>query len=185
MAKQIPTGLEGLSVLVIDDHKGMRDIISTVLSGLGVGKITAVPGSNAALSEMQHCPPDIILLDRMLDGQDGLRFVRYIRALPDSQNPFVPIILVTGHGEYARVVQARDAGVTEFLVKPLTTLAVAQRLETIIHHPRPFVRCRTYIGPDRRRQERPFDGPDRRNRAAAALEQPQVERVTEEPRDDR
>jgi two-component system chemotaxis response regulator CheY len=185
MPKQVRTGLEDLSVLVIDDHKGMRDIISTVLSGLGVGKVTTVPGPGAARSEMQQSPPDIILLDRMLDGQDGLRFVRYIRALPDSQNPFVPIILVTGHGEYARVVQARDAGVTEFLVKPLTTLAVAQRLEAVIHHPRPFVRCRTYIGPDRRRQDCPFDGADRRNRAAAAPDQPQVDRVTEESRDDR
>ena len=181
MSKPVRTGLEELSVLVIDDHKGMRDIISTVLSGLGVGRIKAVSGPGAARSEMQNCPPDIILLDRMLDGQDGLRFVRYIRALPDNQNPFVPIILVTGYGEFARVVQARDAGVTEFLVKPLTTLAVAQRLEAVIHHPRPFVRCRTYIGPDRRRRECPFDGPDRRGRAAAAPDQPQIDGVTEEP----
>ena len=156
------TGLEALRILVIDDHKGMREIISTILTGLGVGQIDAVADLDTALKLLRSTPPDIILLDWMLDRQDGLRFVRFVRRLPDALNPFVPIIMVTGHADRAHVTEARDAGATEFLVKPLSTLAVARRLETVIHHPRPFIRARDYIGPDRRRQERPIDGPERR-----------------------
>lgn len=156
------TGLEALRILVIEDHKGMREIISTILTGLGVGQIDAVADLDTALRLLRNAPPDIILLDWMLDRQDGLRFVRFVRRLPDALNPFVPIIMVTGHADRAHVTEARDAGVTEFVVKPLSTLAVARRLEMVIHNPRPFIRAKDYTGPDRRRQERPIDGPERR-----------------------
>ncbi|MEI9985440.1 MAG: response regulator [Aliidongia sp.] len=156
------TGLEAVRVLVIDDHKGMRDIISAILSGLGVGQIVLVADPDEALKELQRAPPDIIFLDWMLEGQDGLRFVRFIRRLPDKLNPAVPIIMMTGHADRQHVIMARDAGVTEFLVKPVSAAAVAQRLETLIHSPRSFVRTEGFVGPDRRRRAKPVAGDDRR-----------------------
>jgi two-component system, chemotaxis family, chemotaxis protein CheY len=185
MAKQPRSGLETLDVLVIDDHKGMREIIWTVLTGLGIVKISEAADIAAAEAQMKRLQPDIIFLDWMLQGEDGLHFVRHIRALPDDRNPFVPIILVTGHAEYARVVEARDAGVTEFLVKPLTGLAVAQRLETVIHHPRSFVRAGEFTGPDRRRRARSIDGPDRRGTPQVLLDQDEIDEVMKGGSDDR
>jgi two-component system chemotaxis response regulator CheY len=177
MTKQPPTGLGKLHVLVVDDHKGMREIIWTILNGLGVGQIAQAADAATAVKLMRQTRFDAILIDWMLEGRDGLQLARYIRKLPDKQNPFVPIVLVTGYAEYERVVEARDAGVTEFLVKPLTALAVAQRLETIIHHPRSFVRAEGYVGPDRRRRARTIDGPDRRSQPKAALDQKAIDEV--------
>jgi DNA-binding response OmpR family regulator len=58
------------------------------------------------------------------------------------------------------VVDARDAGVTEFVAKPLTAKAVLERIQAVIYRPRPFVRTPNYFGPDRRRREDPgFNGP--------------------------
>ena len=177
MTRQAPSGLEKLHALVVDDHKGMREIMWTILSGLGVGRITEAGDTAAAVKQMRQTLFDIIFIDWMLGEQDGLRLVRYIRRLPDKMNPFVPIVLVTGHGDYERVVEARDAGVTEFLVKPLNTIAVAQHLERIIHHPRAFVRAKGYVGPDRRRRSRTIDGPERRSQPRGQLDQMAIDQV--------
>jgi two-component system chemotaxis response regulator CheY len=179
------TGLEKLRVLVVDDHEVMHKILLTILNGLGIGRIVSVANPDEALKEMRRAPPDIVFLDWMLGGQDGLRFVRFIRRLPDAMNPYVPIIMMTGHGDIDHVMRARDAGVTEFLVKPISPLAVAQRLETVIHHPRPFIRAQNYVGPDRRRRALSISGPDRRRAAETTPEpQPQQETAAGESDDD-
>lgn len=87
-----------------------------------------------------------------------------LRGANDSANPYLPVIMITGHSERSRVIEARDAGVNEFVVKPLTARALLSRLDSVIMRPRPFIRCRTYFGPDRRRIHNPqFSGPYRRH----------------------
>jgi DNA-binding response OmpR family regulator len=95
---------------------------------------------------------------------DGVEFTRMVRNAPDSRNPYLPIIMMTGHSERYRVMDARDAGVTEFVAKPLTAKAVLERIHAVIYRPRPFVRTAEYFGPDRRRKDDPgFAGPWRRS----------------------
>ena len=62
------------------------------------------------------------------------------------------------------MLEARDAGVTEFCVKPITAIEIYRKMVEVIDHPRPFVRTKTYFGPDRRRQADPvtYNGPERR-----------------------
>ena len=94
---------------------------------------------------------------------DGLEFVRLLRTATNSPNPFVPVIMLTAHTETKRVMEARDAGITEFLAKPISAQQLGSRIRAVIEHPRPFVRAESYIGPDRRRRQDPdFEGPDRR-----------------------
>ena len=94
---------------------------------------------------------------------DGVEFTRLVRNATDSPNPFLPIIMLTGHAERVRVMECRDAGVTEFVVKPVTARAVLDRLNNVIFKPRAFVRTSEYFGPDRRRRQDPaFEGPWRR-----------------------
>jgi len=95
---------------------------------------------------------------------DGVEFTRLVSNAGDSPNPFLPIIMLTGHAERARVEEARDSGVTEFVVKPVTARSVLDRLNAVIMRPRPFVRTADYFGPDRRRRQDPtYVGPWRRN----------------------
>jgi DNA-binding response OmpR family regulator len=87
-----------------------------------------------------------------------------VRTSQASPNPYVPIIMVTGHTERPRVEAARDAGVTDFLAKPITVNNLIARLAEIVERPRPFVKCETYFGPDRRRRKmKDFTGPWRRH----------------------
>ena len=71
--------------------------------------------------------------------------------------------MLTGHSERARVMAARDAGVTEFLTKPISAKGLYQRIVNVVFNPRPFIRTETYFGPDRRRNVNPnYNGPERR-----------------------
>jgi DNA-binding response OmpR family regulator len=97
-----------------------------------------------------------------MEPLDGIDFTRMVRTAPDSPNPFVPIIMLTSQGAYDRVQLARDIGVTEFLIKPVTANALYSRIGNVIQKPRQFVRVSEYFGPDRRRTIKDFRGEDRR-----------------------
>ena len=107
---------------------------------------------------------DLVLCDLAMKPMDGLEFSRDVRTGEDSPNPFVPIIMITGHTERHHVEAARDAGVTEFLAKPITAHSLFSRIAEIVERPRAFVRSETYFGPDRRRKALDnYAGPWRRH----------------------
>jgi DNA-binding response OmpR family regulator len=86
-----------------------------------------------------------------------------IRQPGANANPYVPIIMLTGHSEKKRVVSARDAGITEFLAKPISAKALYERILNVVANPRPFIKTKSYFGPDRRRNSNPnYVGPERR-----------------------
>ena len=71
--------------------------------------------------------------------------------------------MLTGHSEKRRVTVARDAGVTEFLAKPISAKGLYQRILNVVANPRPFIKTKTYFGPDRRRNTtNAYIGPERR-----------------------
>ena len=157
--------LKNIKVLVVDDNPFMRTIVRRVLNQFNALEVReAKDGADAmdALT-MGDFKPDIIIADWMMDPLDGLELTRWIRTGDDTPDPFLPIIMMSAHSEQGRVTEARDAGVNEFLVKPLSAKSIMKRIQTIIEHPRPFVRTDHYFGPDRRRHNKPFLGQERRN----------------------
>ena len=84
------------------------------------------------------------------------------RSAADSTNPYVPIIMLTAYSEMNRIVEARDSGVNEFVVKPISVNTLFSRIQAVIEKPRPFIRNNNFFGPDRRRKDMPFNEPDRR-----------------------
>ncbi|MHA1108515.1 MAG: response regulator [Alphaproteobacteria bacterium] len=144
--------LDNVSVLVLDDNRHMRSLVQSILHALGVKDIAEAADAPEAFKELQHFHADVIIADWHMEPLDGLDFVRLVRTAKDSPNPYVPIIMLTGHTEYSRVCEARDAGVNEFLAKPISAKALYMRFASIIDNPRPFIRTKSYFGPDRRRQ---------------------------------
>ncbi len=157
-----------LKILLVDDNHYMRVLLAEILRAIGVTRIYEANDGAEGLQMMRDNPVDIIMTDLSMQPLDGIDFVRLLRNSPDSPNPTVPVIMVTGHSTFARVNEARDAGVTEFLAKPLTARGVIERLHEVIEHPRPFVRGGDYFGPERRRRRDPtYKGPFRRATDAA------------------
>lgn len=159
-----------LNVLIIDDNAHMRRLVRDIMRGLGIGKVIEVADGTDALNEMRMSAVDVAFCDWMMEPLDGLDFVRLVRMSADSPNPFLPIIMLTGHTERHRIIEARDAGVNEFLAKPVTPDGVYKRLQAIIERPRPFVKIDTYIGPDRRRRTEDAIGAMRRKDDASPKE---------------
>lgn len=158
--------LERLNFLIVDDNKHMRALVKSILHALGAKNVLDASDGADAFKELRHYPADIIICDWNMDPLDGLDFTRLVRTGNDSPNPFVPIIMLTGHTEMNRVVEARDSGIHEFLAKPISAKGLYSRIRAIIEHPRPFVRAGLYFGPDRRRRElASYMGPERRKDA--------------------
>ena len=160
--------LAAIQVLLIDDNPHMRTIASAVLKSAGIRKVLEAADGGAGLQMLREHAIDLVIVDYKMFPLDGVEFTRLVRNSPDSANPYLPIIMMTGHSGKERVYEARDAGVTEFLVKPITAKAVLDRIHSVIWKPRPFVKTEGYFGPDRRRVTPPqFRGPYRRATDAA------------------
>lgn len=141
-----------IKVLIVDDAVHMRLLIRSLLQSLGVRHVFEAENGAKGFEELRAHRPDVILTDLSMKPVDGIEFTRKVRNDRDSPNPYVPVIMVTGHTERARVTAARDAGVSEFLAKPITVQNILSRMTEIVERPRPFVRCANYFGPDRRRR---------------------------------
>jgi len=140
-----------LRVLVIDDSRHMRLIVKSILLALGCKNIREAGDGAVAFKEMQSFPCDLIIVDWYMEPLDGLDFVRLVRTAKDSRNPFIPITMPSAFTEYWRVAEARDAGVNEFLAKPVSVELLGNRIECLINNPRPFIRTKNFFGPCRRR----------------------------------
>ena len=157
------SSLQALQVLLVDDNQHMRAITSAVLQSAGVRKVREASDGAAGLEILREQSIDLAIVDFNMFPLDGVEFTRLVRNSPDTTNPYLPIIMMTGHSEKSRVYEARDAGVTEFVVKPITAKAILDRIQAVIFHPRPFVKTDGYFGPDRRRTTASnYRGPMRR-----------------------
>jgi len=155
--------LEGVSALILDDNAHMRGLMRVILASFGVRRIDEAADVAEAHRIAMSGAIDLAFVDFKLGGIDGLDFCRRIRNGPDSPDIYMPIIMITAYSERGRVLQAINAGVDEFLVKPVRAVDVANRVNAVIERRRPFVQSGDYFGPDRRRRDDPrHTGPWRR-----------------------
>jgi len=171
MAQKRTYNLEQVRFLIIEDNVNMIALVRSILQALGAKRVYEASDAKTGLELIPVVQPDIVICDWQMEPMSGLELVCLIRD-EQSPSPFVPIIMLTAHSEIERVKEARDCGVNEFLVKPISAKTLYGRISTIIEHPRPFVRTETYFGPDRRRRQTEFPGPERRSAEATPVETP-------------
>lgn len=145
--------LSDLRVLVVDDSKNMRAIVLEALRALGVRDSKEACDGAEALKMLKQFSFDIVVCDWNMSPLDGTEFTRMVRKASDLNNPYIPIIMLTGHTEYGRVIEARDAGIHEFLAKPISPKSLYRRIVSIINNHRDFIKTRQFFGPDRRRRD--------------------------------
>jgi len=153
--------LSKLRILLVEDHVPMRQIISGILRELGVSKVDYASDGNEALQKLWEFEPDIVITDALMEGMDGVELTKRIRTGHEGVDAFLPVIMISASTGTSAIVRARDAGITEFLAKPISPLTVYQRICSVIAAKRPFIRTDGFFGPDRRRKET-FVAQDRR-----------------------
>jgi two-component system chemotaxis response regulator CheY len=156
-----------VNFLVIEDSDHMRSLVRNILNALGAQFIREARDVAGAYEVLSAFPVDITICDWQMAPVSGLDFVKELRK-KDGQHRFMPIIMLTAHSELMRVTEARDAGVNEFVIKPVSAKTLYTRIREIIKNPRPFVETASYFGPDRRRKQMKYGGPERRGAAPNA-----------------
>ncbi len=146
------TYLRSVRVLIADDQDFIRSLLRHILGVLGCTNITDAESGEKAWEIICGSPPDLLIVDWEMEPMGGLELVKKIRFSPNSPDRFMPIIMITAHSERPRIIEARDAGVNEFVMKPVSAKTLFSRLNAVIEHPRRFIRTAEYFGPDRRRK---------------------------------
>lgn len=176
--------LKNLDILIVESHSHMRRIIRDILQTLGVKRIHEATNETEAIEIFQNKSIDMVLTD-WSPAVDGIALLHKLRDMGASSNPYVPVVIMSANTEPRHIFQARDRGVTEFLAKPIIAKLIYSRICSVIERSRPFIRSSSFFGPDRRRRhigpmkgerrkhanmsasdrrkdDRPFAGPDRR-----------------------
>jgi PleD family two-component response regulator len=149
--KELTDRIQALCVLVVDDNQYMRKMVRNLLVNCGVKDIYEAGDGITALDTIRTVGPDVVVLDWEMPLLSGAELVRIVRSPGVFPMPDVPIIMLSGHGERWRVVEAVRLGVNEYLVKPVSAKALYDRLVSITLQPRPTVQLGDYYGPEPRK----------------------------------
>jgi two-component system chemotaxis response regulator CheY len=140
-----------LKVLVVDDDHAMRKVVRTMLTGIGVKTVYEACDGMSGLDAIRAHAPDLVIVDWEMPGIDGAQFVRMVRSPGEFPMPDVPIIMLSGHSERWRVIEAARIGAHEYLLKPVSTKALRERIVAVLCQARPTVKLDGYYGPLPRR----------------------------------
>lgn len=157
--------LSKLNIVILENNKLIRRLMSNVFQEFGVRKGMSTGNPDDAYDLFTNNHADIIISDWSPE-LDGIEFMQRLRSTSESPDPFVPVIICTGNTEKQHVYTARDAGMTEFLVKPVSARTIYGRIVSVIEKHRPFIRNDNFFGPDRRRRNIPDFGVERRSKTA-------------------
>lgn len=153
--------LHKISVLVVEPKFFMRKIICDILNEFSISNIQIAENTTEAFELFTKFSPDLVLTD-WSPSLNGVQFVTNLRQSKNSPNPYVPIIVISAHNSMGHVFTARDAGMTEFLVKPVRANLLYARIQSVIERHRVFVRSAKFFGPDRRRRHVIYNGQEKR-----------------------
>ncbi len=117
------------TILIVDDAPDNRKLLELVLQHEGYVTLSATNGKEALAIVAQH-PPDLILLDVMMDGIDGYEVATTIKANP--ANASIPIIMVTAHDGHGARVIGLDSGAEAFLTKPIDRAELLLRVRNLL-----------------------------------------------------
>lgn len=156
--------LSKINILFVEDSFPINRLLCDIIGKLGGRNLDSTKNGKEAFEIFCKKRHDIVITDWMMEPMDGLELTRMIRSHPESPNKLVPILMLTGYNSFKRVLEARDVGVTEYLVKPFTAQDIADRIAYVINNPRDFIHSTHYFGPNRRRSiDVLYNGAFRRN----------------------
>lgn len=145
-----------MHILCLDNDREWLNILSRELKAVGIRDVQTATDPKKALGLMLHTEVNLVVTHH------DLKFVKFLRQNKASPSQEVPVIMITSRVSPEDIFAIRDAGVNEIAVKPCSISQLAQRIEAVATNPRRFVWSENFTGPNRRRKDSPFGGPERR-----------------------
>jgi CheY-like chemotaxis protein len=137
--------------LVLDPSPAQAKLLANLLRGLSPSiQVYGAPDAGQAMQLSAVVGPELIFVESAAPGLDGLAFARHFRrSWLDCRE--APIVMIFGQVTPAQALRAREAGVHEFLRRPIALNDLERRLEAVSGRPRDFFESASYVGPDPRR----------------------------------
>src|SRR5438105_15358819 len=132
-------------ILVVDDEP---DILELVQYNLGKAQydVVGVESGEEALVQVHSIPPDLIVLDLMLPGVDGLEVCRALKR--DTRTAGIPIVMLTARSEDADVVAGLELGADDYLTKPFSPRVLLARIKAVLRRQQPEAEAETTVVSD-------------------------------------
>lgn len=140
-----------VNIAIADPDLKLAGLVREILASLGCNRIFVAQDGQEMLDLMQDTQVDIVITDWDMKRLNGMDLTVFLRQSLDSPNRMVPIVMLTARNERADIQTARDAGVSEYLIKPFSAKRLLERIYAVVEEPRSFILSKTYVGPDRRR----------------------------------
>jgi len=154
---EISERAKSFSILCLDADRGWLTILGREFRSAGIRDVMVATDPKKALSYLDTADVDLVITDH------NLKFVTFLRKNASGSTKELPVIMVTNRLSAEDIFAIRDAGVNEIAVKPCSIAQILQRVEAVASSPRQFVWSADFVGPDRRRREHNFAGPERRD----------------------
>jgi two-component system chemotaxis response regulator CheY len=118
-----------MNILIVDDFSIMRRIIKNLLLDLGFNNTQEADDGTTALPILQNGNIDFLITDWNVSGMTGIDLLKVIRA--DEKLADLPVLMVTAESNREHIIEAAQAGVNGYIVKPFTTLTLKEKIEKI------------------------------------------------------
>ncbi len=118
-----------MKILIVDDFSTMRRIIKNLLRDLGFNDTTEADDGQTALPLLKSGKFDFLVTDWNMPGMDGLTLLKTVRA--DENLKDLPVLMVTAEAKREQIVEAAQAGVNGYVVKPFTAVTLKEKIEKI------------------------------------------------------
>ncbi|MEO1038689.1 MAG: response regulator [Pseudomonadota bacterium] len=149
-ATQRPRDWRACSLIVFDESAFTRRLVVSILRHAGAKSIETATSQTEALEKIVRARNPILIADWRENTTTGYQIVTALRAMPGALRT-TPALLLTGRSNMPDVMAARDAGATEYLLRPLAPQTLMERLDAVLKAPRSFIETESFKGPDRRR----------------------------------
>jgi len=142
--------LDRAQLLLLDDHTDGLNILVQIITAFGARRFHRCKSNEEAKEVAAQSELHLIVINANLKESNAYEFITWLRQANLQPNSFTPTILVTGHTQKSNVELARDCGANSVIAKPVSPNAMLERILWIAREKRPYVKCATYVGPDRR-----------------------------------
>ncbi|MDR1694751.1 MAG: response regulator [Lactobacillaceae bacterium] len=126
--KQQKTEWDNIRCLVVDDDRFARTFIISALNHVGLVYIKEADSADRAMDVLQNNKIDIIFLDQQMPSKTGLDFIRDLRSSDNEELKKTPIIMVTIDAKEKTILDAKELGVDDYVIKPISPLVLRKRI---------------------------------------------------------
>ena len=120
---------KNMKILIVDDFSTMRRIIKNLLRDLGLNNTHEADDGNTALPMLKNGDFDFVVTDWNMPGMQGIDLLKAIRA--DESLRHLPVLMVTAEAKREQIIEAAQAGVNGYIVKPFTAATLKEKLDKI------------------------------------------------------